>query len=241
MPHVSLFPDLSRRVVEPEMMDAPDLDRPLHTEALDALARLNRASRSVSILWRGIVPLMAGMGKTPLRVLDVATGAGDVPAGLWLIARRRGMELKIDACDRSAVAIDHARRRARRCDAKVRFFQCNAVNDTIATSYDVVMCSLFLHHLSDSDGLQLLQRMAMSAQRLVMVNDLERSRCGLALACAASRVLTRSRVVWVDAVRSVRAAFTRDEVRALAARAGLASAVVGWRWPWRFLLMWSRT
>jgi hypothetical protein len=75
---------------------------------------------------------------------------------------------------------------------------------------------------------------------MVLVNDLVRSRIGYILAFAGSRVLSRSPIVHFDGPCSVAAAFTRDEARQMAQRAGLEGARVDWRWPWRFLLQWQR-
>ena len=47
-------------------------------------------------------------------------------------------------------------------------------------------------------------------------------------------------VARVDGPLSVRAAFSTQEVRALAEQAGMVSAQVCRRWPWRFLLTWKR-
>jgi hypothetical protein len=60
------------------------------------------------------------------------------------------------------------------------------------------------------------------------------------LAHVAGRILTTSDVVHVDGPRSVEGAFTMEEARALAERAGLHGATVRWRWPFRYLLKWDR-
>jgi hypothetical protein len=60
------------------------------------------------------------------------------------------------------------------------------------------------------------------------------------LACAGTRLLSRSPVVHVDGPRSVAAAFTPAEALDLAQRAGLTGATVVRRWPCRFLLTWRR-
>jgi hypothetical protein len=83
--------------------------------------------------------------------------------------------------------------------------------------------------------------MAAAAARAVGVTDLERSRAGLALAWLGSRVLSRSYVVHHDAPASVRAAFTRAEIAALAREAGLEGATVRRAWPERWTLWWRRT
>ena len=236
-----LLPDTSRRLVEPELMDDPALDAARHDEALRGLERINRLSASVRILWRPIAELARACGAQPLSVLDLATGAGDVPIGLWKRAESRGIRLLIDACDRSTRAVEHGRRRAERAGALIHFFDCDAVRDPIDPEYDVIICGLFLHHLSRPEGLELLKKMAGSARRMVLVNDLERSPAGYLLARMATRLITRSRVVHIDGPRSVRAAYTVSEARELAGDAGLDHAEIQRRWPRRWLLKWNRT
>jgi hypothetical protein len=123
----------------------------------------------------------------------------------------------------------------------VRFFVHDALRDRLPTGFDVVTCSLFLHHLSEDDAIGLLTNMESAAGRLILVNDLARSRfnyCAVWLAC---RLLTRSRVVRFDGPASVRSAFTPTEALALADRAGLHGATVQSQFPCRFLLSWRRT
>ena len=73
-----------------------------------------------------------------------------------------------------------------------------------------------------------------------VINDLERGRLNLCLVAIGARLVTRSPIVHTDASRSVRAAFTVNEMRAIALRAGLANAVVERRFPCRLLLRWDR-
>src|SRR3954465_12461713 len=78
------LPDLTRRVRRPEIMDGPGLDPAEPAAALRGLGRINAFSRSGQALWR-VIGRLAGDGErpgTPLRVLDVATGGGDVPIRL---------------------------------------------------------------------------------------------------------------------------------------------------------------
>ena len=80
--------DIWPRRREPEIMDRPDLDPLLHQQALLGLERVNFFSRSSAILWRPIRELARTMPGRQLRLLDLATGAGDIPIALWRRARR---------------------------------------------------------------------------------------------------------------------------------------------------------
>jgi 2-polyprenyl-3-methyl-5-hydroxy-6-metoxy-1,4-benzoquinol methylase len=220
-------------------MDDPALDPAMHRRALAGLSRLNRISRSSAILWSAIADL-APSAPGPLRVLDVATGSGDLPIALARMARARGQSIHLAACDRSEVAVDTARRSADRAGVEIDFFAHDALEQTLPAGFDVVISSLFLHHLTQSQAIALLRAMAQAAGRRVVVNDLLRSRMNLITVMLASRLVTTSHVVHVDGPLSVRAAFTLSEARELARSAELVNARVQSRFPARFLLIWDK-
>jgi 2-polyprenyl-3-methyl-5-hydroxy-6-metoxy-1,4-benzoquinol methylase len=220
-------------------MDQPDLRPARHVGALQGLARVNFWSGSAGILWRPLADLARRLGR-PIRVLDAASGGGDVPLRLWRRARRAGLGFHIDGCDLSPVAVEHARGRAAAAGADVHFFVGDVLQGPSLPGYDAVTCSLFLHHLDEKQAVAYLRWAAATAAHAVLVSDLERHALGLALAHVAVRLLTTSDVVHVDGPRSVESAFTCQEARILAERAGLHGTAVQRRWPFRYLLQWSR-
>lgn len=231
--------DLSERRRQPEVMDQPGLDRSRHEAALKSLARINFWSRSVGILWTPLRQLAKRLGKKSLTVLDLATGSGDIPLGLWAKAKRAGIDLQIVGCDVSDCAIEYARSQNAAQGASVRFERRDVLTDPPPQQYDAVICSLFMHHLDEAEAVQLLRIMSAVARHLLLVNDLERSVVGFLLVKLATRILTRSPVVRIDGPRSVEGAFSLDEVRRLANEAGLSSATLQRRHPCRFLLAWT--
>lgn len=232
--------DPSERRLTPEWMDRPDLDAQAHGTALNGLERINWLSLSHRALWPAIRDLARRHAADNIRVLDVACGGGDVTVRLARAARRVGGRIAVDGCDVSATAIELAKRRAERGGVACRFFPLDALRDPLPTGYDVICCSLFLHHLTNDEAEGLLSRMANSATRLVLVNDLVRSRWGYLLARAGTRLLTRSPIVHYDGPVSVAGAFTPSELSEMAARAGLVGATVTRRWPARMLLVWHK-
>jgi 2-polyprenyl-3-methyl-5-hydroxy-6-metoxy-1,4-benzoquinol methylase len=233
------LPDLTQRRREPEIMDRPDLDVAQHVNALAALRRINFWSGTTGFLWRAIADL-ARETAGPVRVLDIATGGGDTPIRLWQKSRRAGIDVAIAGCDKSATAIEHAQRQAQQANADVAFFTLDVLADSITEQYDLVTCSLFLHHLDDEPAVELLRRMAAGARRQVLVNDLARCRSGYLAAYLGTRLLTTSPVARVDGPLSVQGAYTPEEALALAERAGLTGTTVHRCWPFRFLLSWRR-
>lgn len=232
---------VAQRRQTPEIMDDPALEPRRLDRALRAIARLNLAAASARLVVKPVLRLARAVPDGPLRVLDVATGAGDVPIALLRRAHRAGVAIHVDACDCSPVSVEHAQRRARAAQVAMRVFPLDVVREHIPGGYDVLTASLFLHHLQPTDAIRVLRKMLLAARRMVIVSDLRRSQLGYALAWVASRALTRSDVVRVDALRSVQAAYTIDEMRDLAQAAGLHGADVRRRWPQRLVLLWNRT
>ena len=231
---------LKQRLLVPEIIDDPALAPSIFGEELEALSRINWWSRSAGIVWPSVERLARRVSPRPVRALDVATGCGDVPIALWKKARRHGFELKIAGCDIKPLAVEYAGRRAAAAGATAEFFPLNAVEDPLPSGYDLILCSLFLHHLNDTDACRFVANMAEAAQHMVCINDLLRNRSGLVLAYVGSFVLTRSAETHVDAPQSVRAAFTLDEMARLADKAGLHKYRLTRRWPCRFLFEWNR-
>ncbi len=221
-------------------MDDPALEQDRHEQALKGLARINWISHSSSIVWTAIRRLAAKRNGQPLRVLDVACGGGDVAIGVSRKAARSPWQIEVSGCDVSETAIAYASAQAEQRGAEVDFFQADAIGASLPAGYDVVMCSLFLHHLDEANARSLLAGMAAAAGRMVLVNDLIRSRLGYFLAYFGTRLLSRSPIVHTDGPLSVRAAFTMDEAAALADAAGLRGAKLTRHWPERFLLTWTR-
>lgn len=220
-------------------MDAPGLDPRMHAAALAGLRRVNRLSRVRQVLLRHISMHGAPHG-APLRILDVACGSGDLVVWLARKLACRGVPTEVSGCDIRSTAIDEARRLSAAAKQPAEFFLHDAVRTRLPPGYDVVTCSLFLHHLDEDDAVRLLANLAEGARSLVLLDDLRRTRLGYLLAWFGSRLLSRSPVVHVDGPLSVAAAFTPDEARELATRAGLVGATIELHWPERFLLSWAQ-
>jgi 2-polyprenyl-3-methyl-5-hydroxy-6-metoxy-1,4-benzoquinol methylase len=231
---------LSRRRRQAELMDQEGLGETDHVAALRGLARINWLSRSDAILWPPIESLARANRGATIRVLDLATGGGDVPLALARRALRSGVNVRIEGCDVSQQAVEFARRNGAAAGLSVSFFTLDVLNEALPAGYDVVTCSLFLHHLDEANAESFMRKAADATGRILLINDLVRGRVAFALAWTGCHLLTRSPVVRHDGPVSVAAAFSLSETRMLAQRAGLHGASLVRRWPRRFLLSWSR-
>ena len=230
-------------------MDDPHLDAALHEAALRDLSRLNTISRSADLIAKPILELARRSSRESgkqsgkvLKVLDVASGAGDLAIALQKMCTSAKASVAVHGLDLSPVAVASANAASKSAGfGDSCTFSCHDVlNSQLPEGYDVIVTSLFTHHLDAPDVIKLLAEMGARAKKLVMVNDLIRSETSLLVVKLATLLFTRSPIVHYDGPVSVEAAFTPEEMRDLAASAGLTGSVVDVHWPCRYLLRWSK-
>lgn len=228
-----IFPSLDQRVLESEIMDDPGLDSAEHARALKALGRVHVLSGTEGRLWRAIDKLAKQANLKQLSIMDVGCGDARLLRQLYKKSKANGIELQLHGCDFSPRALEMARDASERAGIPISLHAVDITQDTLPEAVDVVFCSLFLHHFADDQVVKILESFRDAAKRLIVVEDLLRSKVGYGLCWLGTRVLTRSRVVHVDGLLSVRAAFTPAELRLLLTGAGLPEAHLERCWPAR--------
>lgn len=208
-----------RRRNRPELMDQPAVPEAELAADLRNLAWINALLGGIAVVRAHLPPARKGQEgeqRTPLTVLDVATGGGDIPR--WLARREKGRILLL-AGDLHPQMLDLARRWSR--GLPIRFLRLDARRLPFRDrSVDVVLCSLMLHHLTEADAAGALRELARVVRRRLIVNDLRRSRVAYCLIWLITR-FSRNRLTRYDSPVSVERAFTPGELTALAREAGL--------------------
>lgn len=235
---------MKTRLLEPEDMDDPSLDPAAHRLALNGLARLNRISFSAEAIWQVLereYRMVLSRSATPpsWTILDLATGGGDLPLYLATRARLQGYDWQCQGADISAVALEHAAEKARTAGVAVDWLRLDVTRDTLPAC-DWIVSSLFLHHLDDAATTELLQCMARVVRSGFLIDDLERTGLNRGLVWLGAHLLSTSAIVHRDSDRSVRAAFTLQDIAALSRQAGLEPTQLKSRFPARFQLLWKR-
>jgi 2-polyprenyl-3-methyl-5-hydroxy-6-metoxy-1,4-benzoquinol methylase len=159
-------------------MDQSGIDPDAHALALAGLRRINAFSGAVGSLFAPIRSLAQEKGAGPLRVLDLACGGGDNTIALAERTRREGLSVRVDGCDLSPQAVAIASSSAADRGLESTFFQVDALAGPLPDGYDVLLCTLFLHHLDEPQAVDLLRRMGQASRSRVLVNDLCRSPLG---------------------------------------------------------------
>jgi SAM-dependent methyltransferase len=160
----------------------------------------------------------------PAEILDLATGGGDIPRALLTWASRQRRPLQLTVTDRSPEILAEARRTLGGLPG-VTFTVCDARAVPMPDrSFDIVLCSLALHHFAPGEAVQVLREMNRLSRIGFILNDIRRSLAGYVAAWGASRIATRNRLTRHDMPLSVLRAYTPDELWALLRQAGIHDA-----------------
>ena len=200
-----------------------DLSRPEEefAAAYRELKIINRTLGGVRAIERFLPPAKKGVN---LLMLDVAAGACDVSEAL------------IEKLPCRIVTLDLNARGLKLADKS-----WPVVGDALALpfrdgTFDVVMASLFFHHLSDDNCVQVLSQMWRIAKQRILINDLHRHAVAYFSIRALTALFSKSRMVRHDGPVSVLRAFRSSELLEIARRAGVPARVHR-SFPYRLVLV----
>ncbi|MEK7443441.1 MAG: methyltransferase domain-containing protein [candidate division NC10 bacterium] len=213
-----------------EMLDRPAPFADLRL-SLEDVVRLNAVFGGRRVTLAHVKRLLARLpAAAPVTVLDLGTGAADIPLALIRWARRARRSLRVFALDRDWSTLRVARGLTM-LYPEITFVQADALALPFRRdAVDVVISALTLHHLEPAGAARCLEGMDAVSRIGLVVNDLYRSRAAWALVWVATRLLARSRMSWHDGPLSVLRAYTAEELRGLCARARLGPVEI-WRYP----------
>lgn len=212
---------------EPELMDDPGCDAGELDRALDALTTINRWFGGVAAIRRPIEAALAGRAPDELRLLDVGTGAGDIPVELARRLGDRGWRPRFILADNHATILRLARDRLP-LKLEQSLVQLDASRLPLPDdAVDIGMSATMIHHLETDAAAAFLREIDRVSRLGWVVSDLRRGApLRFAFGVLTATLLWRNPTARTDGRASIRRAFTADEIRALLDRTGLDRALV---------------
>ena len=227
--------DFSRRSKRTEIIDDTTLDREVMDRVLGDLDRVNRFLGGYGTTIDAVRRMLPA-GKREARILDVGAGGGDTARRLVEWGRATGRKVEVVSVDLSFAAVAFARGRlAGYPEASV--VQADVLELPFERdSFDLAVCSLFLHHFEQPAAARILSAMHEIGRYGAVVNDLHRHPLAYAGIWTLTRLLPASPVVRNDGPLSVLRAFDRDDFAELSRLTGLPT-LVRWRWAFRYQVL----
>lgn len=209
-----------KRQFDPATLELMDRPQPVSAELerdLRNLRQLNRWFGSYGLIEFFLRRWIPSGGK--LRVIDLATGSGDIPRLIAEYAVEIGAAVQIDAIDQQQATLEIAKMLSVNYQ-NIRFLQANILEHDPSEPYDMVLCTLALHHFSEDDAVAVLRRCRELSRKFVLVSDLRRGWLGTIGVNLLTATIFREPMTKYDARLSTARAFSFSELEDLAQRAG---------------------
>ena len=227
-----MFPSFQDRSNSLERLDTGDYTEAEYTKWLAEMRWINRMLGDARALKQTLRQEMIERANGPVSLLDIGAGCGELlkvardslgGTDPFLVggdlAREGVMAVQARSAELGSVAV--------RCDAMHLPFEDD--------SFDFVICSLFLHHLTDEQVVSVLNEMGRVASRHVVAIDLHRHPMAYFLYRVFSKILLQP-FTQQDGLLSILRAFRPAELQDVAAGSKLRNIEVRRSFPFRLVL-----
>lgn len=170
-------------------------------------------------------------------ILDIGFGGGDSIKQMQKYCEKKnvklffyGVDLKNDCVKYAESNLTTLTNKHLICD------DYRNISADLLKQIDVIHCSLFLHHLTDEEIIDLL-KFGKSNQCIILANDLQRNWFAYYSIKFLTAIFSKSYLVKNDAPLSVKRGFKKNELIALLEKAGYKNYSVKWSWAFRYILI----
>lgn len=232
--------DLTTRSYEPELMDDLESSGEIIEQTLRELDTVNRLLGGNQVSIEGLGELLANYDGQTITLADLGCGGGDILILMAKWARKKGVDLKLIGIDANPNIIDYARQN---CAAypEISFQVADIFSSNFQRQqFDIIHSSLFTHHFTDEELIQLFTQFKKQVRIGVVNNDLHRHWFAYHSIKILTQFLSKSEMVRHDAALSVARAFTKEEFKQLLLKSGYGGATIAWRWAFRWKMVWKK-
>lgn len=226
-----MYVNTSQRTLAPEIMDDFHMEGEMLRDTLDQIARINRVLGGNRITLDGVQKLIA-KAHGVVKIVDIGCGNGDM---LRALADRFKDSVELIGIDANAYTIAHAEKLSANY-ANITYQCMDIMQDAFRElRYDVVLCTLTLHHFTTGEIKYLLRLFKQQASLGIVVNDLQRSALAYRLFQLFAFVCRLGPMPSADGLTSILRGFKRKELTQLSDQLHIRYSL---RWKWAFRYQW---
>ncbi|NNF19799.1 MAG: methyltransferase domain-containing protein [Flavobacteriaceae bacterium] len=222
-----------KRSEEEEAMDDPGLKEADLDEVFNDLNRTNQLLAGQYITLQATKRLLdQGI---PACIADMGCGDGDLLRRLADYCRKIGIEAIFTGIDNSEAALAIARRKS--VDyPEISYKKEDLLHlDPGDNQYDILLCTLTLHHFADPDIKVLLGIFSRCARKAIVIQDLQRNKIAYYLFQLFSLIFIKTEIAREDGLISIRSGFRKRELIRFAEGLSEWRHSIRWRWLFRYL------
>ena len=231
---MSFLVDTSLRSSEMEIMDDFTMEGVLFRDTLDKLEIINRFLGGNSVTINGLKKLIKNHPKNKtITIVDLGCGNGDILRDISKFGRKNNYSFKLVGIDANLAAIEYAKELSKEY-SELSFKTIDVLSEDFKKqSYDVVLCTLFLHHFKNEELISFLKTTTDKATIGVVVNDLHRHKLAYYLFKFIGFFI-KNKMVRQDGLTSVLRAFKRKDLENIAKEIKVHFSIQ-WKWVFRYL------
>ena len=236
------MPNFAHRSTELELMDLPITDESEIFVNLKELEFINTLTGGPALVFGALQQtLNAYFEQNQMReihIADIGFGAGDMLVFLLENAEKLPCPIRLTGVDMMPEAHNYALKMHPELYEKVDFVTADYADWlTEGAQPDIVLASLFCHHLTDEQLLFFFKNTHKNVKIATIVNDLNRHPIAYYGIKYLTRWFSSSRFTKNDAPLSVLRGFSRSELVFLLEKAHVKTYNVRWKWAFRFLII----
>jgi 2-polyprenyl-3-methyl-5-hydroxy-6-metoxy-1,4-benzoquinol methylase len=227
---------LSARSYEKEYLDTSNIETKDLYRNLFELDVINKFLGGYNASLKGLRDILKTK-QSVKTILDIGFGGGDSIKRLAQFADKLNLELFFYGVDLKVDCVNYAQDNLLKIQNKELI--CNDyrnISSELLSKVDIIHCSLFLHHLTDEEIIELF-KFSKKNNCIVLVNDLHRHWFAYYSIKFFTSLFSRSYLVKNDAPLSVKRGFKKQELTALIKKAGFNDFAIKWTWAFRYRLV----
>lgn len=225
--------DTTYRSDAPELMDDFTMEGEILRDALDKIASINKLLGGNSVTLEGVQKLLKTTDTTKvIRILDVGCGNGDMLRTLADWGKKKGLKFALTGLDANAYTIAHAQSLSHNYPNIT--YNCEDIFEPNDAAFDLIVCTLTLHHFKDEQLIALLKTWKKTAQIGIIINDLQRSKLAYYLFKAVCFVFKLNAMSREDGLVSILRGFKKADLLAYSKALGLVNYNIKWKWAFRY-------
>jgi len=230
-----MFLKTKYRSSEPEIMDDFALEGEVLRNALDKIAKINQLLGGNLLTLRGVQHLIAKIpNQKEISIMDIGCGNGDMLRTLAEYGLRNNLKFQLTGIDANAYTVNHARKLSSNYP-NIKFRIENVFGKSFEElKYDIVLCTLTLHHFKDDEIMQLMAVFYANSRIGIVINDLHRSIISYRLfqvLCFIFQLNTMSRQ---DGLTSILRGFKKEELVHFSKKLKFTNSRIQWKWAFRY-------